>query len=64
MTDAALFTIEDIKQDWQLDRGWEAVTKGRKKTDMSGTIVAAADRSLVEGRNSDDENENSLSPKR
>ncbi|KAH6604063.1 hypothetical protein Trco_007509 [Trichoderma cornu-damae] len=48
----------NVKQGWQLDREWETITKGRKN--MGGTVVAAADRSLVEEGNSD-ENEDSSS---
>ncbi|KAI1124292.1 hypothetical protein F5Y10DRAFT_31823 [Nemania abortiva] len=37
-----LHAREDYKQGWQLDREWETVTKGKKN--ISGTVVASANR--------------------
>ncbi|KAF6802477.1 Pre-mRNA-splicing factor cwc-24 [Colletotrichum sojae] len=48
-----LHAREDYKQGWQLDKEWEGVTKGKKN--ISGTVVASADRTKAENDDEDDE---------
>jgi RING finger protein 113A len=43
-----LHAREDYAHGWQLDKEWEAVTKGKKV--LGGTVVASADRKLNGGR--------------
>ncbi|CAK7270612.1 RNA-splicing factor [Sporothrix epigloea] len=56
-----LHAREDYKQGWQLDNEWEAVTKGKKN--ISGTIVASADRKKLgagAGDDGDDDEDEAL----
>lgn len=48
-----LHSREDYKQGWQLDREWEDVIRGRKKT--SGTVVARIDGEKAEEEQESDE---------
>lgn len=47
-----LHAREDYKQGWALDRDWEIKTKGKKQ---AGTIVASANKSLLEGNDEEEE---------
>ncbi|KAH6855269.1 hypothetical protein B0I37DRAFT_364381 [Chaetomium sp. MPI-CAGE-AT-0009] len=50
-----LHAREDYAHGWQLDREWEAVTKGKKV--IGGTVVASADRKLAGNAEGDGEGE-------
>lgn len=48
-----LHSRDDLRMGWQLDREWETATKGKKN--LGGTVVASANRRLVNNGDGDDD---------